>query len=372
MLDIRKNLSNALGWRTNRKIIVIESDDWGSVRTRSKSAYEQMVRLGLELNRSNFTRFDALESNMDIENLYEVLSKHKDTNGKHPVITPMCVVANPNFEKIEASGFTEYHFESFLETCKRYPQHDKVGELWQTGINERLFIPQLHGREHLNVAKWMRALQAGNEGLRLAFDHQSFGASWYKGQRLPEYLAAFDPETPADILAYEKIIRDAGNLFHLICGYSPCHFIASNSPEPKSMEKTLKEIGVDYLTRYKFQRYPLGNNKFSRQFNWLGKRNKFDQIYLTRNAGFEPSDRSKNNWVESCLKEIENAFLWKKPAIISSHRVNYLGYIDHKNAANGLKQLDNLLTRIIKQWPEVEFTTSAELGNLIITSKKHK
>ncbi|MBL6944862.1 MAG: hypothetical protein ISR56_10915 [Bacteroidales bacterium] len=366
MFDIRKNLSNAFGWRTNRKIIVIESDDWGSLRTHSKGAYKKMIEEGLELDRSNFTKFDALESNRDLENLFEVLAKHKDASGRHPVFTPMCVVANPHFEKIESSDFSEYHFESFLETCKKYPAHDKVGDLWQTGVNKRLFVPQLHGREHLNVAKWMRALKAGNEGLRISFAHQSFGASWFKGQKLPEYLAAFDPETQEDIPAYETIIRDASRMFQDICGYQPKHFIASNSPEPQSLEKTLKEIGIEYLTRYKIQRYPLGNGKYTQQFNWLGKRNKLGQIYLTRNSGFEPSDNPNKDWVNDCLREINNAFQWKKPAIISSHRVNYIGFIEKNNSSNGLNKLNTLLSSIVREWPDVEFLTSTELGQEII------
>jgi len=365
MLDLRKNLSNALGWRTNRKIIVIESDDWGSIRTRSKFDYDQMLTKGLELERSNFTRYDGLESNVDLENLFEALSKHKDSTGRPPVLTPMCIVANPDFDKIRATGFTEYHFESFLETCKRYPTHDKVGELWKTGVRERLFVPQLHGREHLNVAKWMRALDSKYEGLRIAFDHQSLGASWFKSQRLPEYLAAFDPKTPEEILPYEQIIQDAGNLFHQICGYMPLHFIASNSSEPKSLEKSLKEIGVIYLTRYKIQRYPLGNGKYSKHFNWQGKKNKLGQTYLTRNASFEPSDALGKDWVKSCLAEIEIAFRWSKPVTISSHRVNYLGFIDSTNAFRGLKELDRLLSEIIKKWPMVEFLSSEELGSLL-------
>lgn len=365
MHDLRKNLSNVLGWRTKRKIVVFESDDWGSIRTRSKADYIAMLNQGLELDRSNFTRYDALESNSDLENLFDLLIKHKDSSGRHPVITPMCVVANPHFEKIEDSGFRDYHYETFPETSKKYPQHDRVSELWQKGINDRLFVPQLHGREHLNVSRWMRALQSGNEGLRLAFRHHSFGASIYKGKRLPEYLAAFDPDTPQDILSYEHILTDAGDIFTNICGYKPQHFIASNSSEPKSLEKKLKEIGVLFLTRYKIQRYPLGNGKFRSQFNWLGKRNKIGQIYLTRNAGFEPSDLSNNDWVGSCLKEIDNAFWWEKPAIISSHRVNYVGYLKPKNAVKGLKQLDFLLTQIIRQWPSVEFMTSSELGQII-------
>lgn len=369
MVDVRKNLSNSIGWRTRRKIVVIESDDWGSIRIKSKADYHIMVSQGLELYRSNFTQFDALESNSDLVNLFEALSKHKDATGRSAVITPMCIVANPDFEKIKASGFENYFYEPFTETCKKYPEHNKVHELWQAGINERLFVPQLHGREHLNVSKWMKALHSGNEGLRIAFNHQSFGASWYKGIQLPEYLAAFDPETETDILPYGEIIETAASMFQSICGYKPRHFIASNSSEPKSIESVLKMAGVDYLTRYKFQKYPLGNGRFSHEFNWLGKRNKQNQIILTRNCGFEPSDLSIKDWVDLCLSEIENAFKWRKPAIISTHRVNYIGFINPDNAAHGLREFDRLLSTIIKKWPDVEFMTSVELGDLISESK---
>lgn len=364
-MSIRRNLSNLFGWKTKHKIVVIESDDWGSIRTASKEAYLKMIEEGLELDRSNFTKYDALESNSDLESLFQVLKNYKDSTGRHPVFTPMCVVANPDFEKIKESNFEAYYYESFTETCERYPEHDRVHDLWLEGIQERLFVPQLHGREHLNAKRWIDALKAGNEGLRLAFDNESFGSSWYKGQRLPEHLAAFDPKEASDIPALHQITREAGKLFEQICGYKPKHFIASNSPEPRELEKTLKEIGVEYLTRYKIQRYPLSDGKFEKQFNWLGKRNNWGQIYLTRNAGFEPSDPNVQNAIESCINDIHIAFKWGKPAVISSHRVNYIGYLDKDNRERGLDQLNDLLNTILKKWPDVQFLTSHELGDLI-------
>lgn len=371
-MSFRRNLSNLFGWKTKRKIVVIESDDWGSVRTKNKEAYQNMIEGGLELNRSNFTMYDSLESNSDLEALFQVLRNHKDSIGKHPVFTPMCVVANPDFKKIKESNFEEYYYESFIETCKNYPEHDKVHNLWLHGIEERLFVPQLHGREHLNARRWIDALKGGNEGLHLAFENESFGASWYKGQRLPEHLAAFDPEKASDIPALHQVTLEAGKLFEEICGYKPKHFIASNSPEPRELEKTLKGIGVEYLTRYKMQRYPLGDGKFEKQFNWLGKKNNLGQIYLTRNAGFEPSDPNIQNVLDSCLNDIHIAFKWGKPAVISSHRVNYIGYLDKDNRERGLDQLDGLLNRILKEWTEVEFMTSAELGDLISEGYEEK
>ena len=35
--------------------------------------------------------------------------------------TPLTIVANPDFSKIRDSDFSEYFYESFAETLKRYP-----------------------------------------------------------------------------------------------------------------------------------------------------------------------------------------------------------------------------------------------------------
>lgn len=363
-MSFRKNLSNILGWTTNRRIVVFESDDWGSIRTRSKKDYEEMMKGGLDIQLSHFNKFDSLESNSDLSSLYSVLTNHLDSTGRHPVFTPMCLVANPDFEKIKENDFKEYFFESFPQTCKKYPEHDNVHSLWLEGIKKRLFVPELHGREHINVNRWLKALQCGNEGTLLSFRHESIGATIYQNNKLPEHLAAFHPESAIEIEYFKQVLKDAGSLFEEICGYKPNHFIASKSPEPKDLELTLNEIGVKYLTRYKIQKYPRGNGKFDWQFNWLGKRNKIGQIYLTRNAGFEPSSSSDQH-VINCLLEIENAFNWNKPAIVSTHRVNYIGFIDGSNREKGLNKLDELLSSIIKKWPNVEFMTSTELGNLI-------
>lgn len=362
---LRTSLSNSFGWKTSRKIVVIESDDWGSIRTRSKEDYNAMLLCGLDVDRSNFTAYDCLESNNDLEKLFELLTRHKDSTGRAAVITPMCIMANPDFEKIEESGYLKYFYENFAITCKKYPNHDKVPELWRTGIVERLFVPAFHGREHLSISRWLKALQKGNEALLTAFKHQSFGATSYKGIQIPEYLGAFHPDFDSDITSLEKVIETGAELFITNCGYKPSHFIAPNRESPRALEYTLWKAGVKYLTMAKLRRYPLGNEKYKREYNWLGKRNNLGQIIITRNCHFEPSDFSGHDCTDNCLKEIEIAFRWNKPAVISSHRVNYVGFINPQNANCGLLELDRLLSEIIRKWSDVEFMTSTELGDLI-------
>jgi hypothetical protein len=365
-MSIRKHLSNIPGWRTSRKLIVLESDDWGSIRTRSNWDYDQMLSKGLNVDKSNFTKYDCLESNDDLDRLFNLLKSYKDVNGNNPVFTPMCVVANPDFDKISSSNFENYFFEPFTETCKKYQNQDNVINLWRIGIKEKIFIPQYHGREHLNSQRWLRALKKSDKGVQISFEHGSIGSSQISGENIPEYLAAFDPEYIEDVETYKEILISGADLFNKLLRYYPSHFVASNKPEPKVLEETLNLIGIKSLIRYKFHNYPNGNGTTTKEINWLGKKNKFGQLALTRNCGFEPSDPSISDWYSSCMKDIEIAFFWSKPAVVSTHRVNYVGGLDQSNADLGLNALDNLLKGILKRWPDAEFITSVELGNLIV------
>jgi hypothetical protein len=364
-MSLRKIISNIPGWRTKRKIVVIESDDWGSIRTRSKSDYHEMLKNGLDVDSSNFTFSDSLESNSDLANLFELLDRHRDSKGRSAVFTPMCIMANPDFEKIKESDFEHYFYESFTDTCKKYPDHDKVIDFWHEGEEKRLFMPAFHGREHLNVSRWMNGLKDGNIGLLNAFEHQSFGATHYNGYEIPEYLGAFHPDHSSDIPELSRVIETGAQLFRINCGRDPSHFIAPNKESARELDKTLWENGTRYLTLSKIRTYPLGDKRYKTEYNWLGKKNRLGQIIITRNCIFEPTSFEKKDWVDTCLQEIEIAFRWMKPAIINSHRVNYIGFINPENSSDGLKELDRLLSAIINRWPEVEFLTSSELGHEI-------
>lgn len=363
-MSIRRYLSNALGWKTKRKIVVFESDDWGSIRTRSKADYDAMLSKGLNVDGSFFTKYDALESNDDLERFFNLLTQFKDSTGRHPVFTPMCIVANPDFEKIEKEGYQKYYFKSLTETAREYPNHDKLIEYWRKGSDERLFVPALHGREHLNVERYLKGVRdETNRGLKIVFEHRSIGASSYKGKQIVEYLGAFHPESKGEIVSLKAIMSDAVKLFSEACGYKPTHFIGPNREPARELDAVLAEDGVKYLTQSKLRKYPKGDDKYGFEFNWLGKKNKIGQTFIMRNSGFEPSGGV--NTVDTCLTEIDIAFKWNKPAVISTHRANYIGEIDLSNADYGLGKLKTLLKEIIHKWPEVEFMTSTELGELI-------
>jgi hypothetical protein len=364
---IRNIFKNIVGFSTKRKILVIESDDWGSIRTKDKYAYDTMLGAGLDVDKNPFTMFDALESNDDLSRLYEVLTKYKDGNGRNPVFTPMYIMANPNFEAIKSNRFTKYEFEHFFETSKKYPNHDQIELLIEQGINAKIFMPELHGREHINAPRWMRLLQKEDKVAIISFNNYSFGAMAFNGIITDPYLNTFAAEFPEEINYVQENLTDAVKMFKETFGYAPSHFIEPNEYGPIEIEKILHDLEIQYILRAKFTKYSNYHNTFTKNhFHWLGKQNKWKQTYITRNCTFEPlRPLDLDDVVASCLSEIENSFFWGKPAIISSHRASYVGSISEDNQLNGLHQLDCLLKNIVKKWPEVEFMSSTELGNYI-------
>lgn len=373
---LRVHASNIPGWRTKRHIVVIESDDWGSIRMSSLESFERLKIAGVPVERGHYNIYDALESNEDLEMLFDTLRQFKDATGRHPVMTGVNVVANPDFKAIEDNGFTKYVYEPYTKTCERYPNHDRVYDFWKKGIQERLFVPIFHGREHLNVQRWLRSLQSNDQSVRFAFDNGVTGISrGIDKQELPDFQAAFDLDTMEDLPYMKEVLSTGLGLFEKLYGYKAKYFVPTNGPFNNTLEKDLKNLGVEFINTGKKQREPLGNGQYKVNTRFLGDKNQYGQIYLTRNCFFEPSavgyELAKNHdCVNYCLKEIEIAFRWHKPATISSHRVNYIGYLHPENREKGLKALSQLLGEIIKRWPDVEFMTSVELGDLIASTKQ--
>ena len=89
------------GFHTNRHLVVIESDDWGSIRMPSRDAFEKLQRMGDHPEQDAFLSNDSLESEYDLDKLYQVLNSVHDKNGRPAVVTANFAMANPDFDKID-------------------------------------------------------------------------------------------------------------------------------------------------------------------------------------------------------------------------------------------------------------------------------
>jgi hypothetical protein len=371
---IPRILSNFQGWHTNRKIVVIESDDWGSIRMPSKEVYSYCLKKGYPVDQNIYTKYDALESEEDLQLLLNLLSSLKDKAGKNPIFTVNCLVANPNFDKIKQAGYEKYFYETVNETFNTYPKHSKSFEIWIKAQNEGLFLFQSHGREHLNVHRFLSDIKKGIKEAIFAFNLNMPGI-FHLGNLAEgnNYIVPLEFETEFDRTQKNEIIRDGLLLFEKLFGYRSYSFIAGNYVWYDDIERVLHEEAVKQIQGSNVQLIPLGYYKGFREKNhFTGEKNILNQIYTVRNVFFEPSSNLNIDWVNKALKEINYAFMLKRPAIISTHRINYIGYIDEANRDRSLRLLQDLLSKILKRWPDVEFLSSAELGQIINNHKIFK
>ena len=334
----------------------------------SKEAFNRLQQNGIDLSSDEgypYNKNDSLATAEDLAALFEVLTSVKDSTGRPAVFTPEAVVANPDFDRIRQSDFHTYFYEPFTETLLNYPGCERSFEAWKEGMENRLFVPQFHGREHLNVLAWMRALQQGHPKVLSAFDNRMWGITTAADPMIGlELQAAFDFNDPGDLAYHREVLKTGLDLFEELFGYRASYFVPANGIYSSTLEPVCSAEGIRLLFVSRSHVEPLGNGKQKKQLHWLGQHNHAGITFLTRNCFFEPVQPGRD-WVDSCLFDISTAFRWHKPAIISSHRVNYIGALYRENRDNGLTQLEALIREIMKSWPDARFVTSAELGEII-------
>jgi hypothetical protein len=369
---LAKNYVNFRGWSTKRKIVVIESDDWGSIRMPSKEVYDDLLTKGLPVNKSYFTRYDSLESKEDLQQLFAVLRSFEDKNGRNPSITANALVANPDFDAIKNDNFETYHYEKIEKTYQRYYGNTDVFELWKKeGIEGRLLYPQFHGREHIGVWEWMHALHSGEPQELLGFESKAIlGLGNRKSAtRQKDYTAAFDYVSDEEKFSLIPILEEGLQLFEGTFGFKSKSFIAPSAIRGDYLDECLFANNVLYH-QLGGQWVPNGKGGIVYKDRFWGDRNEFGQIYWRRNVMFEPSRQPDFDWVSSAMKEVNIAFRWGKPAVINSHRVNFMGTLSEENRANSLQLLSELFSALLKKWPDVEFMCSDELGDYMMSTLK--
>lgn len=361
-------LKNLPGKKTNRKIVVIHIDDYGSIRVKNSEARERMIQAGLPLDNNRYFCFDTLCTTEDLQRMFDVLTSVKDKNGHYACVTPFANVANPDFEKIRDAGFQQYFRETFVDTFKRLGSaYDGAYEMWKQGIAEDIFHPEYHGTEHICVRRFMRALQQGHKSTLIAFDNESVCLSVLPEEKeIPFDASVFNIEKIEDNEVLKDYIKVGCDIFKEKLGYYPKQFTPGAGPHSLLLSPTLYKCGIRYVDAARSMSSPLGDGKYEKHFYYNGKKDKYGMTYIVRNCVFEPylDDCSKNqNAVKTCLDSVGAAFRMHAPAIISTHRVNFTGGIEKTHRDDSLEQLKIILQEIVKRWPDVEFMNSSQMAD---------
>ncbi len=358
-------LANLRGWHTGQKIVVIESDDWGSIRTSSREAYDRLVSLGYPMHLSPYG-IDALETDEDLDRLFEVLDSVRDQRGRPACLTANMIMTNPDFDRIRKEKYSQYFYEPVGTTLARDPRRQGVARKWNEGFERKLFFPQLHGREHIRWWEWMKALQAGSNEALETFNLGMCGIPARLSRENKEYFSEMylnDETLIQKDIALVPMVVEGFELFKKQFGFASKSTIAPRGCWTDHVEEIWDTLGIKYIQVH-FQQACDTPHGMKIKNHFTGQKNVFGSLYMVRNCSFEPAEYNEFH-VENILRDIEKAFRFRKPAIISSHRLNYAGSIDPRNRNRTLEFLKIILMEICKLWPDVNFLNSYELGELV-------
>ena len=368
-LDGAKGIAKS--WKTPQKILVIESDDWGALRQKNSTTYHKLLEQGVPVDKDPYDRYDCLESSTDLSLLANTLKSIQNSKGQSPLMTMNTVMANPDFQSIKNSDFKRYSFVNLKESYELFGDEKGTLKIYIDGINKGVFKPQFHGREHLNVPAWLRSLRGGDPNLLKAFDLDIFGiTSSFKIGDKKNVTRAFDSLLESDVKFFTQSVIEGLEMFKATFGFSSRTMIAPSYTWNHCIEEAALEGGVTCFQGIRYQFMPSKAIKRIPIPRYTGQRNQLGQTYLVRNCFFEPSFSSsdENAWKET-LRQIRRAFFLKQPAILSTHRLNFIGGIQPENRAQNLKQFHKLLTSVVESHPEVIFMSSDELYDLIDNKK---
>ncbi|TVS00482.1 MAG: hypothetical protein EA407_14645 [Rhodobacteraceae bacterium] len=364
-----KSLKNIPGWRSRQKLVVFNVDDYGNVRIASPAAHEALTKAGLAVD-GRFDRLDTLETRADLEALLEVLDSVRDKAGQGAVFTPYSLSANPDFDALRGTP-DQYRYEDLPQSFARLSSEDPdayegAWALWQEGIARGLLQPEFHGREHLNLRLLEHKL-ARRDADAIANIAVKSMAGLRDDPASPGvgFTHAFGLADKADLAQHREILSDGLALFERVFGRPATCFTPPAQRLHPDLYAFLEGQGIRAIDKPLHTVRQLDRGKTRREVNFLGRKRGQGHVTLVRNVVFEPNLRPGTDEVARTLSQIAAAFRWGKPAMISSHRVNFCGHIDPANRRDGLDALKRLLQGIVQRWPDVEFIGAGELARRI-------
>ena len=367
------NLKNLPGWHTRDKLVVFAVDDYGNVRLDSTTAHGKLSAAGLDMS-SRFDNFDALETRQDLEALFEVLGSVSDSRGQPAVFSPYVLCANPDFEAMR-NGKQSYCYEPLPRTfsrlaCIQPAAYDGAWALWEEGVQQGLLRPQFHGREHLNIEFLERKMRASDKELLINLENFSL-AALSEESSMPgvAFTHAFGIWNRSEVDRHREIIVDGLRLFEQMFGFASTTFTPPAQKIHPDLYPLLDSLGVQGIFKPRWCSRRIDRHHHVTEVNLSERKNRYRHMSLVRNVVFEPTGSDSQGSVQACLDQIAAAFRWRRPAVISSHRVNFCGHINEENRSCGISTLKRLLKEIVRRWPDVQFISSDQLVGRILSAQ---
>ena len=309
-------------------VMIIESDDWGAGPVEAQAA---------ALNR-----------------LTDMLSRHQDQNGRHPVMTLALVLAVPDGRAISQDG--QYH-RILLDDPLFVPVRHAI----ERGRAAGVFALQLHGMEHY----WPAGLMASTDPAVMAWlTAEPPGMT----EKLPPHLqsrwvdASVLPSLPLEASVVEAAVKEETGLFQRLFGEPPRVAVPPTFVWTEAVERAWAQAGVAFVVTPGLRSAcrnitglpdcdsgPIYNNQPGHGVT-----------YLVRDDYFEPE---RGHRAERGLAALDRKWSQRRACLFETHRSNLIG--DEASTARNLVEIDRLYTLLLGHRPDLRFASTEELADAI-------
>lgn len=366
---IKDHIKNIGGWRTTDRYVVLAFDDYGNVRLRDNAAADTLTELG-HAPRNHFDIRDHLETRADLEAMRDVLTSVTDAAGRGAVLSAYFTPTNLDFDALEewdATSDPHPPLVSLTETFARAAQRDEgayagAWDLWQDLFARDLAAPYYHGRQHFNTKAFVEKWREGDAALRAACAQGSLARLTSRDSAGRKIYAALDIGSVSELPDIAAEILDGADRFEAVFGHRSRVFNPPAGRAHPDLHETLAEAGLWYLEAPYKEAYHLGDGKRRTMVSRTGDVASRSTRKIVRNVVFEPGPNGIDASIMAARASVSAAFRMGKPAIISSHRVNFGTYIDPAHGRANLEALRKLLKHIIADHPTIRFVSTYELG----------
>lgn len=306
-------------------VLIIESDDWGSGPVASQAAALQEIG--------------------------ELLIRHRDRTGRHPVMTLALVLAVPDGPAIRRDG--SYHLRR-LDAPLFLPVRDAI----ESGRVAGVFALQLHGLEHY----WPAALMASTDPAVRAWLLEDAPA---KTEKLPSHLqsrwvdATYLPSSALPSADVARAVAEEVELFEQVFGVRPRVAVPPTFVWTEDVEGAWAARGVEFVVTP-------GLRSACRDATGLPACDSSPLhmaevaagiTYIVRNDYFEPE---RGHRAERALAALASRWRQGRACLLETHRSNFIS--DAAVVADAIKETDRLYTMALSRFPSLRFLSTEELG----------
>jgi peptidoglycan/xylan/chitin deacetylase (PgdA/CDA1 family) len=366
---IKDYLKNVGGWRPTDRYVVLAFDDYGNMRLRDGAAADALTGLG-QAPRNHFDVCDHLETRADLEAMRDVLGSVTDVTGRSAVLSAYFTPANLDFDALkswDASSDPNPPLEPLNQTFERATAHDRAAyagawDLWQELFAQEMAAPYYHGRQHFNTRAFVEKWRDNDAALHAACAHGSLARLASRDSAGRKIYAALDIGSASELPDIAAEILDGADRFEAVFGHRARVFNPPAGRAHPHLHGTLSEAGLWYLEAPYQEAYHLGDGKRRTFISRTGDFASASTRKIVRNVVFEPGPNGIEASIKAARASVNAAFRMSKPAIISSHRVNFGTYIDPEYGKANLEALRKLLQLIRADHPTIRFISTYELG----------